>query len=721
MYNGIGLQTARGSGTNGYVQTNKFFVRPKTGKVETKAFEGDQGTGGVKRANKDILEHDRKRQIELKLVVLEDKLIEQGYTDDEISHKLAEARKSLEEESLKTNILGTTTKVSDTQTHQIAARKERQMETFRAALGINKVDEISLLQEARKLENEAESDSELSEGEIPKEDLMEKDVPSKHEIDVSKKAEKKLEKDNSSRRDDSEKLRHRGKEDNLKKGYKYGSSDTDDNSKHGKGLRKKHQKSRQDSDSENSETLYDKRKEKMSNAKKSSRHDSDDSSSESDDGGRRDSKTKTEVKKSAKTHQRRDLDEDAKRHKNQVAKHSRRHDSEDESDSGKGRKHGGETLRKRQKSRRHDSDEETSDSDSGRKHAKDQVKKHRTTKREDTPTDVSESSDSDSRSTDASSRSISDSDSSSSSDDDRAGKSGMKRFTDGNKESSSRRAQTDRYEPRRDIREERYVNREISGKEKVEAGGSKELSESYSRDARYRKESKHETHREGSSDDQTSKKEDSRKGEENPSPFDRKRDEMPRKRRDADQRGSTHRLFGDDQGNIKLGRDEEVRGDKRRGRDEEKEYASRKHARIEEKEHDTKHESVEQGRKMYERKEEELGGRNRGRDEEVRGSRRTEEPEEQRSRRRGRDEVERESTSMKRGRDEEVSGSGANEVRDSGRRGRDKEEERRSSREGGGRDMDAKRGRYDDYSRSRGRNGPKNNSDDDQPRRHGHE
>ncbi|KAI3993002.1 hypothetical protein MKX01_009745 [Papaver californicum] len=105
MYNGIGLQTTKGSGTNGYVQTNKLFVRPKTGKVETKAFEGDQGTCGIKRANKDILEHDRKRQIHLKFVVLEDKLIDQGYTDDEISQKLDEARKSFEEESQKTTSL----------------------------------------------------------------------------------------------------------------------------------------------------------------------------------------------------------------------------------------------------------------------------------------------------------------------------------------------------------------------------------------------------------------------------------------------------------------------------------------------------------------------------------------------------------------------------------------------------------------------------------------
>lgn len=98
MYNGIGLQTARGSGTNGYVQTNKFFVRPKAGRVadNSRGFENDQGTAGVtKKANKDILEHDRKRQIELKLVVLEDKLVDQGYTVAEIAEKLEEARSKL--------------------------------------------------------------------------------------------------------------------------------------------------------------------------------------------------------------------------------------------------------------------------------------------------------------------------------------------------------------------------------------------------------------------------------------------------------------------------------------------------------------------------------------------------------------------------------------------------------------------------------------------------
>ncbi|CAK9178698.1 unnamed protein product [Ilex paraguariensis] len=112
MYNGIGLQTARGSGTNGYVQANKFFVRPKTGKVivDNKGFESGQGTAGLtKKPNKEILEHDRKRQIQLKLVVLEDKLIDQGFTDAEIAEKLDEARRTIEATSLSEEAGGPTT------------------------------------------------------------------------------------------------------------------------------------------------------------------------------------------------------------------------------------------------------------------------------------------------------------------------------------------------------------------------------------------------------------------------------------------------------------------------------------------------------------------------------------------------------------------------------------------------------------------------------------
>ncbi|KAJ4869858.1 hypothetical protein Rs2_44467 [Raphanus sativus] len=110
MYNGIGLQTARGSWTNGYVQTNKFFVRPRNG---GKSFAGDQGTA-------------------------EDELINQGFCDAEIALKLEEARLKFEASAAVCNeshVLNDA-KISDTHTHQISAKKEKQMEAFQAALGL---------------------------------------------------------------------------------------------------------------------------------------------------------------------------------------------------------------------------------------------------------------------------------------------------------------------------------------------------------------------------------------------------------------------------------------------------------------------------------------------------------------------------------------------------------------------------------------------------------
>ncbi|KAL0447746.1 UNVERIFIED_CONTAM: Serine/arginine repetitive matrix protein 2 [Sesamum latifolium] len=140
MYNGVGIQTPRGSATNGYVQRSRFFVKPKTNTYSIKGFAPGQGTAGVTRKpNKEILEHDLKRLIQLKIVVLEEKLMDQGYTDAEIAEKLDETRKSLESkhnEDLGDNALVFSEKVSETQTHQVSALKQRQMETLKAALGI---------------------------------------------------------------------------------------------------------------------------------------------------------------------------------------------------------------------------------------------------------------------------------------------------------------------------------------------------------------------------------------------------------------------------------------------------------------------------------------------------------------------------------------------------------------------------------------------------------
>lgn len=81
MYNGIGLQTARGSGTNGHVQRNFAAVRP--GKREGNSYKAEEDMAKLDRQinkapNQEILDHERKRKIEVKCAELEEILEKQG-------------------------------------------------------------------------------------------------------------------------------------------------------------------------------------------------------------------------------------------------------------------------------------------------------------------------------------------------------------------------------------------------------------------------------------------------------------------------------------------------------------------------------------------------------------------------------------------------------------------------------------------------------------------
>lgn len=81
MYNGIGLPTPRGSGTNGHVQRNWALVRPKE-KDKTYRTEDDLiglDVASNRQPNKEILDHERKRKIELKCAEFAEILEEQEY------------------------------------------------------------------------------------------------------------------------------------------------------------------------------------------------------------------------------------------------------------------------------------------------------------------------------------------------------------------------------------------------------------------------------------------------------------------------------------------------------------------------------------------------------------------------------------------------------------------------------------------------------------------
>ncbi|KAL3818392.1 hypothetical protein ACJIZ3_004297 [Penstemon smallii] len=315
MYNGIGLQTPRGSGTNGHIQSNKFFVRPKTNKVVTdsnKGFGSGEGIGGVNRKpNKDILEHDRKRQIQLKLLVLEDKLIDQGYTDAEIAEKLDEARKSLEAAAAVNELedgefdsAGFSEKISETQTHQIAALKERKMETLKAALGI---------------ESEADKEKKLLDAQA----LISED----HDEDVMRKVAKK----NKSDRD-----KHHRKEES-RRGHD-DSSDSDSSGKHDIGTPKKHKKGGRVVDSDDDSDIDLKKRRKEPSRKHNRARGRDSYSSNSESGSDSDSESESDC--------------DTKHRKAR-----KRYDSDDGYNSNGSLKRGKDKLKKFSKNKHHDSDE----------------------------------------------------------------------------------------------------------------------------------------------------------------------------------------------------------------------------------------------------------------------------------------------------------------------------------------------------------------------------
>ncbi|KAH7833541.1 hypothetical protein Vadar_007376 [Vaccinium darrowii] len=387
MYNGIGLQTPRGSGTNGYIQGNKFFVRPKSGKVvvDNNGYVEGQGTGGVsKKPNKEILEHDRKRQIELKLVVLEDKLVDQGYTDAEIAEKLVEARRNLEASSAVEEAGGAVPllgRASDTQTHQIAARKEKQMETLRAALGIA-TSEADSQKKTNGQGSNSGSDDDVDLGDNRQSGFdgdrqsLKKDS---HEKDVLKNS------NNDAVRYGSNELRSHMNPGSKERSEGSDSSDTDNDEKHAKRIRNKHQKSKEKNYSGSDSDIEVRKKQQKSSKKdkKGRGHDTDDS--ESDD----------KYEKPRERHDKRrgryehddseSNDEKYKKTRKSADVKSRRHDSDDSepddeyektlrrgderkgrhaSDDYKYKNEEHETRKKHdRKSRRHDSSDSDSDSE----------------------------------------------------------------------------------------------------------------------------------------------------------------------------------------------------------------------------------------------------------------------------------------------------------------------------------------------------------------------
>ena len=99
MYNGIGLSTARGSGTNGYVQKNASYIRPRTKRDDRRGRDDEDETPRLLRQpDQAIIEHSRKREIEIACLELRDALEEAGTDEQAVEEQVDALRQQLYQE-----------------------------------------------------------------------------------------------------------------------------------------------------------------------------------------------------------------------------------------------------------------------------------------------------------------------------------------------------------------------------------------------------------------------------------------------------------------------------------------------------------------------------------------------------------------------------------------------------------------------------------------------
>ncbi|KAL9931236.1 hypothetical protein V8E36_009913 [Tilletia maclaganii] len=145
MYNGVGLQTARGSGTSGYIQRNKSALtyRDDYGNSDRNMRrDRDQSGPSIRQADKGILEHDRKRKVEVRCMELRDELEDKGLPEDEVEDQVSRLRETLIEainnpaSSFGQHSHAEARRLKPSDVHALSAAKAEESEKWKVALGM---------------------------------------------------------------------------------------------------------------------------------------------------------------------------------------------------------------------------------------------------------------------------------------------------------------------------------------------------------------------------------------------------------------------------------------------------------------------------------------------------------------------------------------------------------------------------------------------------------
>jgi hypothetical protein len=137
MADNVGLTTPRGSGTSGYVQKNRSLLRPRD-KIQPYPKDWEHAKHRPRQPDAEILEHEAKRDIEVKVLELRDKLEDEGVDEDEIDDQCEGLRRKLDQERKEGKDLGPNAKrLKSHQVHDLAKAKLEESERLRKALGIS--------------------------------------------------------------------------------------------------------------------------------------------------------------------------------------------------------------------------------------------------------------------------------------------------------------------------------------------------------------------------------------------------------------------------------------------------------------------------------------------------------------------------------------------------------------------------------------------------------
>jgi hypothetical protein len=137
MADNVGLTTPRGSGTSGYVQKNRSLLRPRD-KIQPYPKDFEYAKHRPRQPDAEILEHEAKRDIEVKVLELRDKLEDEGVDEDEIDDQCEGLRRKLDQERKDGKDMGPNAKrLKSHQVHDLAKAKLEESERLRKALGIS--------------------------------------------------------------------------------------------------------------------------------------------------------------------------------------------------------------------------------------------------------------------------------------------------------------------------------------------------------------------------------------------------------------------------------------------------------------------------------------------------------------------------------------------------------------------------------------------------------